>query len=115
MSKRACPFILGDCIGVDSPIIGLSSQADDTRYFYADCSPVSDAFAPPPLGGGIVTQSCEKITLAATTQAEADALAAAVCGGITEESYAAPAVLPKEKALSINEGQIVVTIKPQIP
>lgn len=80
MSSRPCPTILGDCIGVDSPITGLSSQASDQVWYYADCSPYSDAFAPPPLGGGIVTQKCEYTVVVGATQAEADALAAAACG-----------------------------------
>lgn len=79
MSARPCSIIIGDCIGVDSPITGLSSQAADVLYYYASCSPAADAFAPAPLGGGIVTQQCSSVVLAATTQAEADALAAAAC------------------------------------
>jgi hypothetical protein len=82
MSACACPIILGDCIGVDSPITGLSSLADDHCFFYASCSPRSNAFAPPPLGGGFVTQQCAYTVLAAETQAEADALAAAACNGL---------------------------------
>jgi hypothetical protein len=80
MSARPCPTILGDCIGVDSPIIGLSSQAPDPRYYYASCTPGADAYSPPPLGGGIFVPSCDYILVAGNTQAEADALAAAICG-----------------------------------
>lgn len=79
MSARPCPIIVGDCIGVDSPVTGLSSEAEDVVYYYASCSPVADAFAPPALGGGIVTQHCQYTVLAATSQAEANALAAEAC------------------------------------
>lgn len=81
MSACNCPTILGDCIGVDSPITGISSETDDQCLFYASCSPRADAFAPPILGGGIVTQSCAYTVLAGATQAEADSLAAAACSG----------------------------------
>lgn len=80
MSACNCPTILGDCIGVNSPITGLSSEAVDQCLFYAACSPRADAFAPPPLGGGIVTQTCAYTVVVGLTQAEADALAAAICG-----------------------------------
>lgn len=80
MSARPCPTILGDCIGTDSPIIGLSSQAEDPRYFYAACTPGWDAYGPPPLGGGIVVPTCDYLLFAGLTQAEADARAAEACG-----------------------------------
>lgn len=87
MSATSCPIILGDCIGVDSPILGQSSEADDVVYYHASCSPVADAFAPPTLGGGIITQSCAYTEFAGLTQEEADALAAAACGPQVAPTY----------------------------
>ena len=91
MSTCPCPTVLADCIGVNSPITGLSSLAPDVCYFYASCCPGSDAYAPPILAGVILTASCNCTTLGATTQAEADALAAAACGGLGGGASAPPA------------------------
>ena len=90
MSTCNCPTILADCIGVNSPVTGLSSLAPDVCYFYASCCPGSDAYAPPILAGVVFTSSCNCTTLGATTQAEADALAAAACGGLAGAASAPP-------------------------
>ena len=116
MSACACPIILGDCIGVDSPITGLSSLADDHCFFYASCSPRADAFAPAPLGGGIATQTCAYTTLAAETQAEANALAAAACNGLPspEPPPPPPPPIPGNDLFICNATNFSEVVSPNI-
>jgi hypothetical protein len=87
MSARPCPIALWECIGVDSPITGISSQDPDPVLFYSACRLFYDPYAPPPLGGGIVTAadySC--LVFAAETQALADQLASGNCSGQISQS-----------------------------
>lgn len=80
MSARPCPIALYDCIGVDSPITGISSESADPILYYARCTLVVDPYAPPPLSQSILLRSgYSEVVYAADTQAEADAIAAANC------------------------------------
>lgn len=80
MSARNCPIALYDCLGVDSPITGISSEDGDPVLYYARCTLVVDPYAPPPLTNSILLRSgYSEIVYAASTQAEADAVASANC------------------------------------
>ena len=86
MSARPCQIALHECIGVDSPITGFSSETDDPVLYYARCSLFYNPHLPPTLGGGIETRFDYSGTVfAGATQAEADAQAAAQCSPVTPE------------------------------
>lgn len=95
MSARSCPIALWECIGVDSPITGISSQDPDPVLFYSACRLFYDPYGPPTLGGGVVTAadySC--LVFAAETQALADQLASGNCSGQISQSDSVSVTVP---------------------
>lgn len=115
MSARPCPIALFDCIGVDSPITGLSSESPDPVLYYAYCKLFFDPYAPPPLGGGINPRTnYQNIIFAAATQASADAEAEAACSPISpfltpftseEVTVSLPCTLPD--FLTDDQGNVI--------
>jgi hypothetical protein len=86
MSARPCQIALHDCIGVDSPITGFSSEDDDPVLFYARCNLFYNPHLPPTLGGGVETRfDYSGLVFAGATQEAADAQAAAQCSPVSPE------------------------------